>query len=328
MSVWKDLLIFASTISATPLYNAYQGGTYFIYMATYAKQSISISEQIAMLKQRGLRFEDESEAARRLKNISYFRLASYWKPMEEDKVLHIFKTGAAFERVLALYDFDKELRNLLFAAIQSIEIGLRSRVIQMVSFRYGAFWFADETLFTNHAIFCNCLDNLQREIVRSKEEFLTEHFNKYDNPPYPPAWKALEVSSFGTLAKLYCNIADNDLKKQIARDLGLPQHIYLESWVKCLSVLRNCIAHHARIWNRKFPWKPQLPHRLRNNWIDKPAPCEKLYAQLCCIAYLLDMILPGNLFKSGLKSLVARYPVVDTRAMGFPDLWQEEPLWK
>ena len=80
----------------------------------------------------------------------------------------------------------------------------------------------------------------------SKEDFLIEHFAKYDNPSYPPAWKTLEVSSFGTLSKLYCNLADNNLKKQIAREFGLPQHLYLESWIKSLSVLRNCIAHHAR----------------------------------------------------------------------------------
>lgn len=248
--------------------------------------------------------------------------------MEQDKVQHIFKPGATFERALTLYDFDKELRNLLFAAIQTIEIGLRSRIIQMVSSRHGAFWFADETLFTNHAIFCNCLNSIQSEIARSKEEFLAEHFDKYDAPPTPPAWKTLEVSSFGTLSKLYCNIADNDVKKQIARDLGLPQHLYLESWMKCLSVLRNCIAHHARIWNRKFPWKPQLPLHLRNNWIDKPTSREKLYAQLCCVAYLLEMIQPCNPFKPKLKSLIEQYPTVDIRAMGFPDLWEEEPLWK
>lgn len=297
-------------------------------MATYTKHPISISEQISTLKQRGLLFEDEAKAFTRLKNISYFRLASYWKPMEQDKVRHVFKPDSTFERALSLYDFDKELRNLLFAAIQSIEIGLRSRVIQTVSARYGAFWFADETLFANNEIFCNCLNNLRNEISRSKEEFLTEHFGKYDDPPYPPAWKTLEVSSFGTLSKLFCNISDNNVKKQIARDLGLPQHVYLESWIKSLSVLRNSIAHHARIWNRKFAWKPQLPHSLCNSWINKPVSQERLYAQLCCIAYLLNAMQQSKSFGQMLKSLLSAYPMVDTRAMGFPPAWQEEPLWK
>lgn len=328
MQKWKKTITFALTISATPLNNAYQGGTFFIDMTTYTKLPISIGEQISILKQRGLSFENESDAFIRLKNISYFRLASYWIPMEQDKKTHCFKPEATFGDVLTLYNFDKELRDLLFAVIQTIEIGFRSRIIQMVSSRYGAFWFADKTLFSDYIIFEKCFSSLQSEITRSKEEFLSEHFRKYDTPPYPPAWKTLEVSSFGTLSKLYCNIVDIDLKKQIARDLGLPQHLYLESWMKSLSVLRNCIAHHARIWNRKFPWKPKMPYGLSNKWIEKTVSGERLYAQLCCMAYLLNVILPDNMFRIKLKSLIARYPLVDIRAMGFPDRWMAEPLWR
>lgn len=298
-------------------------------MATYTKQPISIASQIAMLKSRGLLFDDEHAANECLKVISYFRLANYWKPMESDKVNHIFKLNSKFENVVTLYDFDKELRSLIFSAIQSIEIALRTKVIQIVSSNYGAFWFAEESLFSNTAIFSKCIANIEDELKRSKEDFLVEHFAKYSNPPYPPAWKTLEVSSFGTLSKLYCNLSDNHLKKQIAKELGLPQHLYLESWIKSLSVLRNCIAHHARIWNRKYPWKPQLPKKLQNPWIqDKTISQEKLYAQLCCVAYLIDSIHPNNDFKRKLKVLLTEYPIVDIATMGFPKLWHNEPLWK
>ena len=283
---------------------------------------------MAMLKKRGLLFDDEQAAVERLKIISYFRLANYWKPMESDKVSHVFKPKSKFENVITLYNFDNDLRTLIFSAIQSIEIALRTKVIQIVSSNFGAFWFADESLFSDITIFSKCLSNIKDELKRSKEDFLIEHYAKYDNPPYPPAWKTLEVSSFGTLSKLYCNLAANNLKKQIARELGLPQHIYLESWIKSLSVLRNCIAHHARIWNRKYPWKPQLPKKLKNPWIlDKGISQEKLYAQLCCMAYLINVIHPDNTFKQKLKSLLTEYPIVDVAAMGFPKLWYNEPLW-
>ena len=219
---------------------------FYTPMETYTKQPISIVDQMEMLKNRGLLFDDEQAAVECLKIISYFRLANYWKPMESDKVNHVFKPKSKCENVVTLYNFDKELRTLIFSAIQSIEIALRTKVIQIVSSNCGAFWFADKSLFSNTTIFSKCLSNIEEELKRSKEDFLIEHFAKYDNPPYPPAWKTLEVSSFGTLSKLYCNLADNNLKKQIAREFGLPQHLYLESWIKSLSVLRNCIAHHAR----------------------------------------------------------------------------------
>ena len=86
-------------------------------MVTYTKPPISIADQITMLKNRGLLFDDEQAAIECLKNISYFRLANYWRPLESDKVNHVFKPKSKFENVVALYDFDKELRVLVFSAV-------------------------------------------------------------------------------------------------------------------------------------------------------------------------------------------------------------------
>jgi len=58
----------------------------------------------------------------------------------------------------------------------------------------------DATKFNNYSIYQTCLDNIQVELDRSKEEFLQEHFIKYDTPSMPPVWKTLEVVSFGTLS--------------------------------------------------------------------------------------------------------------------------------
>ena len=55
---------------------------------------------------------------------------------------------------------------------------------------------------------------------------------------------------------------------------------------------------------------------------------ELLYIQLCCIAYLLNNILPGNTFTQTLKDLIAAYPNVDVAAMGFPSDWKTEALWQ
>ena len=150
----------------------------------------------------------------------------------------------------------------------------------------------------------------------------------YSYPTYPPVWKTLEVVSFGTLSKLYDNLSDNAVKKQIAREFMLPQHLYLESWIKCIAVLRNFIAHHARIWNRRFPLKPKLPQKLSAPWIDvKEVQHTKLYSQLCCLAYLQDCIQTDNKFKQGLITLIGNNPNVDVKGMGFPSDWQNAPLW-
>jgi len=94
-----------------------------------------------MLRQRGLIINDESYAISQLSIISYFRLASYWRPMESDKTTHRFKPNSNFDNAVSLYYFDKRLRALLSQVIQSIEIALRTKVIHHISLKYGAFWF-------------------------------------------------------------------------------------------------------------------------------------------------------------------------------------------
>ena len=46
----------------------------------YTKKPLSLAEQVARLKQRGLVFDDENEAISYLFNISYYRLRAYTYP--------------------------------------------------------------------------------------------------------------------------------------------------------------------------------------------------------------------------------------------------------
>lgn len=69
------------------------------------KESRSINEQIALLKRRGMRIDDELEAYHLLSHVSYYRLKGY----------------------------DKELRILLFGAIETIEVALRTKLIYHLS---------------------------------------------------------------------------------------------------------------------------------------------------------------------------------------------------
>ncbi len=90
----------------------------------YNKQKLTISEHIQLLKNRGLNIENDELAMHYLSHISYYRLAGYWWPMQSDKINHRFKENSKFEDVISLYNFDRELRILLFDVIEKIEISL------------------------------------------------------------------------------------------------------------------------------------------------------------------------------------------------------------
>lgn len=298
-------------------------------MKTYTKHPLSIEDQIAKLKFLGLVIADETNAKKVLGEVSYFRFAAYLRPMEADKNTHQFKPNSTFENAVSLYEFDNELRQLLFSAIQRIEVAMRSKIIQHFSMQHGAFWFMQMQLHDSEHRFLENLNSLEREVARSKEDFIKEHFRNYDKPEFPPAWKTLELASLGTLSKLYYNFADKKTKKVIAREFNLPQHEVLESWMRSLTDLRNHCAHHARLWNRFLKATPQLNVRLRGLWIkNHQVDANKLYATLCYIVYWLDAMNRGKDFRIQLNTLLSKYPSVDPSAMGFPRDWKSEPLWK
>jgi len=68
------------------------------------KNPYTIANQIALLKQRGMVFHNETEAFRVLGNISYYRLKGYWWEMQDDYVLHTFKPNTFFEDIINRYN--------------------------------------------------------------------------------------------------------------------------------------------------------------------------------------------------------------------------------
>lgn len=293
----------------------------------YIKPALSITDQLVALQQRALTINDLTQAEQFLNNVSYFRFAAYLRIFEQPD--RSFRAGSTFEQVATLYTFDVELRKLLFGAVQRIEIALRSRVIHEFSLSHGPFWFLDASLAIDKRMFAENLATLQRELERSKEEFIKAHTVKYGSASFPPAWKMLELVSFGCLTRLYRNFNDTPAKKRIARSFGVSKSEALESWMVAITVLRNHCAHHARVWNRYYPNIPKLPPVLHNAWINVSgiAPYS-LYAILCCIAYWLRGIDPQTSFVTDMKALLAKYPTISPSAMGFPKGWRQEPLWQ
>lgn len=312
-----------------PVRLAYPAGHFLFMGVKYTNQAITTEQQIDILKNRGLLIDDVKRAVTVLDTISYFRLAGYWRHFESDHTTHQFKAGCRFSDIIDLYFFDKELRSLLFTAIQTIEVAVRTKIIKHFALEFGAFWFMDESYATNGTRFATNLAVIRKEVERSHDDFITAHFRKYSEPELPPVWKTLEVISMGTLSKLYSNFSDATAKHAVAREFGLNHHKFLRSWLECLAVLRNCCAHHSRLSHRVFPVKPKMPEHMPNTWIaDFSFRKQTLYPQLCCVIYWLNSIVPENTFITDFKQLLIKHPSVKTCLLGFPRSWKQESLWR
>ena len=295
----------------------------------YTNRAITTEQQIDILKERGLLIDDVERAVKALDIISYFRLAGYWRHFEADHTTHQFREGCRFADIIDLYSFDKQLRALLFTAIQTIEVAVRTKIIKHFALEFGAFWFMDENFATNEARFATNLAVIRKEVERSHDDFITEHFRKYNEPELPPVWKTLEAISMGTLSKLYSNFSNATAKHAVAREFGLNHHKFLRSWLECLAVLRNCCAHHSRLSNHVFPVKTRCQNVCQIHGLLISHSENKLfihnYAVLCIGSTPLFL---ENTFITDFKQLLISHPSVKTRLLGFPRNWEQEPLWR
>ena len=129
----------------------------------YPKQLISFPDQIALLKQRGLVFTDETKALHLLRNISYYRLSGYWYPLLADKQKHLFKPGSTFDAAYNIYKFDSELRKLIITELEKIEVAVRTQTAYILSSQWDGYWFADASHFNNPVRHAKILSKIDEE---------------------------------------------------------------------------------------------------------------------------------------------------------------------
>ena len=94
------------------------------------KPHLSYERQINKLHEKGCIIDDDSFCRDVLVNIGYYRLSAYFLPFKSFDGTYM--DNLSFERVYRVYEFDRKLRNLLFSAIEVIEVSLRTRLAHYV----------------------------------------------------------------------------------------------------------------------------------------------------------------------------------------------------
>jgi abortive infection bacteriophage resistance protein len=104
----------------------------------YDKPPLSIADQIALLRRRGLVIADTAVAEHWLEHTNYYRLRGYWLPFEDTPAggEHKFRQGTTFEDVTSLYVFDRHLRLLVLDLIERIEVSVRTQWAHQLGMRH------------------------------------------------------------------------------------------------------------------------------------------------------------------------------------------------
>jgi abortive infection bacteriophage resistance protein len=183
-----------------------------------------------------------------LKNIGYYRLSAYFLPFKRDD--DNYTEGLSFERVYHIYEFDRKLRNLLFAAIEVIEVSLRARIAYFHSEKYGPLGYLNPATFNNKHKPEKFKENIDREIENNKKVlFVKHHIDNYGGQF--PLWVICELFTFGMISYFYNDLTTAD-KKQFAGSY----YKDMVSWLRCCTDIRNICAHYGRLYYRSFSAMP------------------------------------------------------------------------
>ena len=310
----------------------------------YNKTPLSFTDQLALLKSRGISVTDELKAISILQEISYYRLSAYFLPYQSVK--DTFNPGTTFKQIIDTYSFDRELRLLVFDCIERIEIAIRTQIIYQMAYHYNdSHWQDNQSLFIKPyynkiGIKVDLFSEFQSIIskaktVRTPEVFIQHYLNNYSSPSNPPSWMCFELLTIGEMSNIYRGLSSKVDKKRIASFFDLHPTVFI-SWLHSLTYVRNICAHHARLWNKELAIKPELLLNPTGDWISIPFNNNKrLFYFLCVLKYLLLRANPGNNLKVKLENLFAKYSTVPIKYLGIPTdgtgnmlNWQDEPLWQ
>lgn len=266
------------------------------------KTFYTYAQQITKLKSKGLLIGDDTAATEILKRVGYYNIINGYSPLfkTSDKM---FQKGTKFEDIVSLYEFDKELRSIVYKYSASIECYCKALIAHIFSENHGV----DEKVYLTAASFrqdtkcAAAVRDLIAECNKTINEAVNRKSNKYREyidhnltaNGHVPMWVLVRAISFGTTSILFkcMNKVERDevasYFKLTAEELGNVLEIVVP--------FRNIVAHGertycARLVRKRLSTKLSVTGKLsipKNEKGDNKFGRNDFLALMICFKYLL-----------------------------------------
>lgn len=275
------------------------------------KQPTTFAQQVQLLQDKNIMIDDLSACQKFLEKVNYYRFSAYFLPFYNPNTQKCFD-NITFTRLKHIYSFDQKLRSLIFSMIEDIEIHIKTQTAYYLSHKYGALGYMSQKTYNSrhdHNSFMNRIADCIKE--NNKTPVVKHHIKKYNGQF--PLWVIIEFFSVGMLSHFYRSLKTPD-KKKIAIALYNTSYFNLESWLRCLTDLRNKCAHYSRLYYWIFPATPKMPKG------EKYTPTRRLFAQLYMLKYMYPDTEKWNDFylKSLIKFIQEYKPYISLKHLDFP----------
>ena len=214
----------------------------------------TIQEQISILESKGLIIDDYLFTEDILIRENYFFISGYRHLFLKSPKDRNFIKGTTFRELYALFNFDRQVRNIVFKNLLIIENNLKSIISYQLSKKYG---FREKDYlkpenFTKvpdkQRQLNDTLKKMKRQIrVNGAQHSATSHYLK--NYGYIPLWVVVKVLSFGIVGELYTVMKRED-QEEIANIYDLSINNLL-TYLPILSNYRNLCAHEDILYDHR-----------------------------------------------------------------------------
>ena len=282
------------------------------------RKPMTYEEQVAVIRRKGfIIYDDEvGDCIAFLRKVNYYRFSAYFLPfMKNDRT---FERGISFFRLQRIYEFDSRLRSLIFEIIEDVEVYLRTQISYYVSQKYGAFGHLNDAMYSRRHDEHNFLGRIRRCVEQNRDSPIIIQSQK-KNDGRVPLWIIVEFFSVGMLTYFFLDMKSAD-QKEIAEKIYRARVKEFESWLHCLTDLRNRCAHYLSLYGWTFAAAPRLPQDVACFY----EADRSLFPQLLVLKFLY----PDErewMFKmmAVLKPLMLEYEEdIELRHIGFPENWE------
>ncbi|MCI9280398.1 MAG: Abi family protein [Bacilli bacterium] len=298
----------------------------------------TLDEQIAILKDKGMIIDDEFFAKEVLLRENYFFLNGYRMLFMKSPTDKTFVLGANFREFYGVFNFDRQIRNILFKNLLILENNLKSIISYHLSRTYGI----KEADYLNPNNFnrdiekkrqVNDLINKMKRQIRMNADSHTATAHYQNNYGYIPLWIAVKVLSFGIVGELFIILKPND-QREIAEIFQVDSDD-LEMYLPILSNFRNLCAHEEILFDHRVQRK--INDTSFHSHLEIPKlNNEYIYGKndLFCLIIILKQLLRKDDFKMMLKEIDYEIQKLDGKLesisigkvldrMGFPSNYLE-----
>ena len=301
------------------------------------KEFKSLDEQISIMKDKGLIIDDIDKTKDILLRENYFFINGYRMLFMKSKSEKKFIEGASFEDIYAVFQFDRNLRNILFKNLLIVENNLKSVISYNFSRKYGikekdylkASNFSQDIKKVRQVN--DVLNKVKRQIkLNGRQHSATLHY--LSNYGYVPMWILVKLLSFGMINELYSILKPED-KLSIAEFYNLDVET-LGIYIGLLSNYRNLCAHEDIVYDHKT--QKEIPDTIYHRKLNIPLVNDEYeYGKndIFSVVIMLKYMLKDSDFRDFVNEVSYELDLLDGKVDSIPqrkilDIIGFVPNWK